>query len=100
MNISKLYASGLCLFLLLFTAFTSQQIATGKEIYVKKCSSCHGADGTKGSFSAKNLQKSQLKDVAISQIIEKGKKMMPSYKKKLTAEELVQVTEYVKSLRK
>ncbi len=33
---------------------------TGKDVYSKKCSRCHGLDGTKGMFKAKNLHISVL----------------------------------------
>jgi cytochrome c6 len=85
----------LYMFILLVT-----QPLSGRAVYEKKCSRCHGPDGTKHFLGAKDLQKSEMDDIAIIQIIMEGKSVMPSYKKKLTEDEIKQVVEYVKGLRK
>jgi cytochrome c6 len=73
---------------------------SGKAIFEDKCAKCHGDDGTKGKFGAKNLQKSRLADEDLLKIVSEGKNFMPSWKKRLSAPELQQVTDYVKTLRK
>lgn len=96
----KIYASSLIVLMLLLTSFVSQQAPAGKEIYTSKCSRCHGNDGTKGFLFAKNLQKSKMEDAVMLLLIQNGKRFMPSFKTKLTPEEIKQVAEYVKTLRK
>jgi cytochrome c6 len=72
---------------------------TGKTLYGKNCERCHGSNGTKGMFGAKNLQTSKLTDDAILAIIASGRRFMPSWKKKLTTEQMSLVKEYIKQLR-
>lgn len=72
----------------------------GEVIFKKNCKSCHGMDGTKGSFKAANLQTSKITDSEIKSIIKIGRGKMKSYKDKLSDVEIEEVTEYVKGLRK
>ena len=76
------------------------QISPGQKIFETKCIKCHGIDGTKEKAGAKNLRLSKLPDIEIVTMISEGKKIMPSYKKKLLPEEIKNVAEYVKTLRK
>ncbi|HEY9048889.1 MAG TPA: cytochrome c, partial [Ohtaekwangia sp.] len=71
----------------------------GRKVYEQHCVRCHGKDGTRGQFGAKNLQISILSDVELQTIIRNGKRIMPSWKKKLSAEQITLVTDYIKSLR-
>jgi cytochrome c6 len=73
---------------------------SGKAIFEDKCAKCHGEDGTRGKWGAKNLQKSRLADEDLLKIVLEGKNFMPSWKKRLTGPELQKVTDYVKMLRK
>lgn len=72
---------------------------TGKALFGHNCSRCHGNDGTKGFFGAKNLQISRLSDSAITVQILNGKKFMPSFRKRLSPDEIQSLTQYVKTLR-
>ncbi len=96
----KIYTNSLLAIMLLLTSFASQQAPTGKEIYTNKCIRCHGADGTKRFLGAKNLQRSKLDEATIALIIQNGKGFMPSYKAKLTSEEINQVIVFVKNMQK
>jgi mono/diheme cytochrome c family protein len=73
---------------------------SGKAIFDDKCAKCHGEDGTRGKWGAKNLQKSRLADEDLMKIVLEGKNFMPSWKKRLSGLELKQVTDYVRTLRK
>lgn len=73
---------------------------SGKAIFEDKCAKCHGVDGTKGRWGAKNLQKSMLSDADLLKVVTEGKNIMPSWKKRLSEVELRQVTVYVKGLRR
>ncbi len=82
------------------TSAQTKTSLTAKQLYEKNCQRCHGADGAKGSMGAKNLQVSVLKAPEIVSLLQQGKKAMPAYGKKLSAEALNELTAYVKTLRK
>ena len=96
----KILIIGLAAMLFFLSSFTRRQAPEGKAIFDKQCARCHGKQGTKGAFGAKNLQKSVMNDDAIGQLIVSGKKAMPSYKKILNSNEIKLVTDYVKAFRK
>jgi cytochrome c6 len=81
------------------TAFV-QAPPSGEKLYLANCKQCHGVDGTRGFFGAKNLKKSRLEDTSIIQQINTGKGFMPSFRNKLTPDEIVEIVSYVKQLRK
>lgn len=72
----------------------------GRQLFESKCKRCHGKDGAKGWFGAKNLQLSVLNDAMLFQTISEGKSAMPPWKKKLTAAEIKTIIAYIKTLRK
>jgi cytochrome c6 len=72
---------------------------SGKEIFEKNCAKCHGKDGTKRLLGAKNLQKSILTTTENYEIIANGKGKMPSWKEKLSTEQINQVIEYLDILK-
>lgn len=71
----------------------------GKVLFETKCAKCHGTDGNKGQYGAKNLRKSRLSDDELFTTIGNGSWIMPKWKKKLTREQLLSVAAYVKTLR-
>ena len=66
----------------------------GERVFVSKCARCHGIDGKKKAKGAKdlNLSKKTL-DFRINQI-KTGKEKMPSFKNRLTEEQIRLVAEY------
>lgn len=96
--------TGSLLTLLLFSFTTIEQKPgpgkTGQELFEKHCKQCHGKDGTRGLFGAKNLQTSLLADDALYIAVAKGRKIMPAWEKKMDSAELELVIAYVKTLRK
>lgn len=85
-------------------AFTNANAPTGNdrsghELFTIYCVRCHGEDGTKGKWGAKNLHQSQLQAADIVQRITTGKGVMPSFKKKMTPQEVERLAEYVVGLR-
>ncbi|MDH7463321.1 cytochrome c [Chitinophagaceae bacterium 26-R-25] len=95
----QLTASFAIIFLLftIITGFTSN--VTGKELYLHNCATCHGETGDRGRFGAKDLTKSILPDSAIILQMQNGRKIMPSFRKRLTADEMQQIMQFVKTLR-
>ncbi|AWA29447.1 hypothetical protein HYN48_04740 [Flavobacterium magnum] len=72
---------------------------TGKEIFENRCAKCHGKDGTKGLWGAINLKGSQITDSERLLTISNGRRLMPSWRKRLTENEIRRVAEYVKKLK-
>ena len=89
------------LLLFLFTTgFITGHTGDGQALYEHHCARCHGADGTRGMFGARNLQKSLLPDTAIILQIMNGRRIMPPFKKKLTPDQINELSAYIKTLRK
>lgn len=82
-----------------FRTIAEQPPVTGDVLYRKTCRMCHGNNGAKGMFGAKNLKISTLETAAIMQQVREGKGNMPSFKNRFSEEELVVLAGYVKSLR-
>ncbi len=97
---SKFLLLAICIAACLLASFSTAPVTDGKVIYQQKCARCHGKLGSKGSFGAKNLQKSRLDIAAINQIVLNGKRIMPAYNSTLSLEEIEAVSNYVVSLRK
>lgn len=75
-------------------------VNSGKVLFEQNCTKCHGIDGTKGRFGAKILQESILSDDQYLRTIQKGKGLMPSWEKKLTADQIRDIISYIKTLKK
>jgi len=85
--------------------------ADGKEVFAKQCASCHGPDGKAQTpiarkLGVKDLTQSKLTEAEIEkQIVEgkrgdDGKEKMPSFKGKLSTDEIKSLIAAVKELRK
>jgi mono/diheme cytochrome c family protein len=83
--------------------------ASGKDLFEKNCAKCHGSDGEaktfRGKFThARNLTtadfQSNTSDKEIADAIRTGPKAMPSFEKKLTADEIDALVRYVRTLKK
>ncbi|MBT1706629.1 c-type cytochrome [Fulvivirgaceae bacterium PWU5] len=77
----------------------AQHPGAGENLYKQHCARCHGNDGTKGMFGARDLQRSTLADTAVTLQIQRGKGFMPGFRKKLSPAQLQELVTYVKSLR-
>ncbi len=80
----------------------------GKQVYAKKCASCHGADG-KGNAKVAGMLKVNIPDLAGSsgksdvdllKLLSDGKKPMPAFGKSLSKDEMDAVLAYAKALAK
>jgi cytochrome c6 len=82
--------------------------AAGATVYKAQCAGCHGADGSGSTTIGKalkvqDLRKPQIqamKDAELAASIEKGKGKMPPFKGKLSAAEIGQVVDYMRSIAK
>jgi len=70
----------------------------GQVLFERNCAKCHGEDGTRGRFGAKNLQITSLGDSEMIHIISKGKRIMPSWEHKLAKEEIHALVIYIHQL--
>lgn|GEM_PF-2257385 len=85
---------------LLFTLVTGfKSNVSGKDLYMHNCATCHGETGNRGRFGARDLTKSVLPDSAIILQMQNGRKIMPSFRKRLSIDEMQQIMQFVKTLR-
>lgn len=91
-------------------ASTEASLATAKKIYEKECLSCHGKKGRGDGDKAADLDK-PVADLSMAKVqsqtdgelfwkISNGNKPMPENKKTLTEEQIWQVVNYVRTLKK
>lgn len=83
-------------------------VETAKEVYQRRCQSCHGADGKGNPQLEKTLQVTmppvtgealkQKDDAAMLQIIAEGKGKMPGYARSLSPDAQQQLLTYMKGL--
>ncbi|WP_419698303.1 c-type cytochrome [Mucilaginibacter sp. NFX135] len=83
-----------------YAAYAQNPPLTGKALFEKKCATCHGNDGTRGRWGAKNLQISKLDNNELFNTINNGRGIMPNWGKKLSISQISSVIEYIKTLRK
>ncbi len=98
----------LTLGILLTLAAASAIAADGAAVFKAKCASCHGADATGQTAVGKTLKirdfhsadVQKQSDADLTKIITDGKGKMPSFKGKLTNEEIEAVVKYVRTFKK
>jgi mono/diheme cytochrome c family protein len=86
----------------------NKKAAEGEAVYKKNCNMCHFPDktdtklgpGLKGLFKNKQLPKSHrpVTEAAVREQIEKGSKAMPGFGKRLSAQEMDSLIEFLKTL--
>ena len=80
----------------------NQNMATNmkraKAIYNALCAECHGEDGKKGLFNAKDLTASSLTNEQQDDIITNGKGTMRAFKNDLGEPEIESLVAYIKTL--
>jgi mono/diheme cytochrome c family protein len=82
--------------------------AAGAAVYKDKCMGCHGADGSGSTpmgkaLKAQDLKKPEIqakKDSELAALISNGKGKMPAQKGNLTAAQVGQVVDYIRTLAK
>jgi cytochrome c6 len=81
--------------------------ADGAAIFKAKCAMCHGADGSASTGMGKTMglkplgspEVQKTSDADLTALIANGKGKMPSYKGKLTDDEIGAVIKYVHTLK-
>lgn len=76
--------------------------AGGAEIYANNCSRCHGSDGRANTAKGKQVGAVDLtsdewtpNEARDTRIVTKGRGSMPSFKNRLTADEITSVVRYI-----
>lgn len=85
---------------------TSMTAASTQDLYKSKCQGCHGADG-KASAVGKKLGARDFSDpdvvkmseADLAKITTDGKNKMPSYKGKLTDDQVNDLAKYIKQMK-
>jgi mono/diheme cytochrome c family protein len=77
----------------------SKASAEGEPIFKKKCALCHGLNGNKQLSGAKKLTESKLPLNEIEALVTNGMRQMPSFKERLTIEEIKLVSDYAYQFR-
>lgn len=76
---------------------------TPKQLYLRNCARCHGADGKSQTEAGKSMDAPDLTDVKPSvkksvRVITSGDGEMPAFGKKLKKSEIVALANYVRTL--
>ena len=82
--------------------------SAGADTFAAKCASCHGKDGSGNTpvgkkMAVRDLRSADVQKQTDQQLLEvtaKGRKKMPAYEKKLSAEQIKDVVVYLRSLKK
>lgn len=86
-------------------ALHAQHPADAASLYAKTCASCHGAKGTPSASMASmhipdfaSSALASIPDSTLRNTVSAGKgRMMPSYKTRLTAEQIGQLISYIRT---
>jgi cytochrome c6 len=81
---------------------------TADSTYKAKCAACHGADGSGNTAIGKSLHMldlgsadvQKMSDADLTKIITDGKGAMPSYKDKLTGDQITGLVGFIRGLAK
>ncbi len=87
--------------LVVVAPLVAEEGESGQALYDKKCAMCHGKDGVakkmgagSADFNDPEWQKATSLEEVIS-VTRDGKNKMPAYEKKLSAEEIAALSEFV-----
>ena len=90
-----------------FSAYSSAE--SGHDIFKRRCAGCHGANGAGDTTIGKHLKLRDLRspdvqkltDEELAQITSKGKPgKMPAFESKLTKEQIGELVEFIRSVKK
>ena len=107
---SKEFTLAAALALILWgTALPASAAGTAEDVFLKKCSVCHGPDGAGKTARGKKLKLRDLRspevqkltDTLLNEITAKGKgKEMPGYEKELDKDTIQQIVAFLRQLDK
>lgn len=82
-----------------YQSSTENIVVDSKLLYSTKCRICHGEDGRKRLNDAADLSLSKLDSNLFFQMINNGRRGMPSYENDLSEKEKQQLYKYFKKLK-
>lgn len=93
---------------LLFLAASARAQEDAAGLYKSKCAACHAADGSGNTAVGKSMKIRDFRspdvqkqtDAQLTEMITAGKGAMPSYKGKLTDDQMKQLVSYIRELGK
>lgn len=93
---------------LLFFAASARAQEDAAGLYKSKCAACHAADGSGNTAVGKSMKIRDFRspdvqkqtDAQLTEMITAGKGAMPSYKGKLTDDQIKQLVSYIRELGK
>ena len=84
----------------------SMTAASTQDLYKSKCQGCHGADGKASAIGQKMGAKDfsdpdvvKMSEADLAKITSDGKNKMPSYKGKLTDDQINALAKYIKEMK-
>src|SRR5262249_33045138 len=100
-----------CMFMAAFTLIFSAAVCaadSGADGFKSKCASCHGTSGAGDTAMGKSMKLRDLgsaevqsqSDADLTNVIAKGKKPMPGYEGKLTNDQIQDLVNYIRTLKK
>jgi cytochrome c6 len=97
----------ICILTVATSAWAGDAAATA-DLYKTTCQKCHGADGMGTTpagkkFEARDFHSADVQkesDADLIKVITEGRKKMPSYKDKLSADQIKDLVAYVRQLGK
>lgn len=100
------------LFRLIITCAVAMILATSvfadsaQDLYKSKCQGCHGADGKASAVGKKMGAKDfsdpdviKMSEADLAKITSEGKNKMPSYKGKLTDDQIKDLVKYIRQMK-
>lgn len=74
------------------------EIILGFEVYRANCARCHGQDGGGGIGLSLHLIEDRLTDEEQHTVVEAGRKRMPAFQTRLSAEEIDAVVRFTREI--
>jgi len=94
--------------LVVLALFATSAFADGAALFKSKCAMCHGPDGSGQTAMGRSMKLQALGSAAVQKqsdaqlfaLISDGRGKMPSYKGKLTPDEIRQLVKHIRSFKK
>lgn len=76
---------------------TPEGKADGARVYAVYCQGCHGPDGARGTPSGQLTGAAQRPREELRRVIEKGRRAMPAWEKRLAPDEISAVIDHIRT---
>ncbi|RYG50347.1 MAG: cytochrome c [Chitinophagaceae bacterium] len=79
--------------------YPQAQQLPGKNLFDKHCAICHGKQGDRCRFGAKNLRETNLTGAQLLAVISSGRNRMPAWKTRIPEKNISDIICYIKTFR-